>query len=354
MSKRSSVPLESFLDALATGHPVLDTLHLTSADFSQATQQELLSNPDDIGDGVVAVEKKFDTLFFDMFDGFIIKRHDDGTVRYFFFTTTRDADFIIKLSQLLFQKFEQSSYDSDKFSPFTDKEKVSRLSRGKYTSPKDALVQVWMDKRYNISMSYLISPMRQLMLLVTDKPERQPDLAVRSKGTIADLLKLDLHTVFAQPPIDKQQEIEDGVLRFTDFYFSLSEPVLRIFDVLKVRIFGQDPTYSPQADVSLFFSTSDVVAFEQMLPIVERLIRMYGPDLAGSNQLEPHEIDEIQQEKYWMGRTWMLNEQHGMYDPSAEGQKSIYIVWLALDESSNGFTLDVTGYNKMLEYFTAS
>lgn len=353
MNKRNSVPLENFLDALAAGQSVFDTLHLTLTDFSQATQEELLANPEDIGDGVIAVRKKFDTLFFDMFDGMLIKQHDDGTARYFFYTTTQDANFVIKLSSLLFQKFGVGHYDSNKFSPFTETEKISRLARGKYITPKDAFAQAWMAEKYTVSMSYLISPLRQLMLLVTEKLEREPDLAVRNKGTIADLLKLDLQQVFTQPPLDKQQEIKDGQLKFTDYYFRLSEPELRIFDVLKVRILGQDPTYSPQADVSLFFSTSDVVAFEQILPIVERLIRMYGPDLAGSNQLESYEIEDLQQGKYWMGRTWMLNEQHGMYDPSAEGQKTVYIVWLALDENDNGFTLDIDGYNKMLDFFTA-
>ena len=351
MLRRNTVSLESFLDALAAGQPLLEVLHLSATDFEQASQQELLGNPGDIGDGVVAVDKKFDTLFFGLFDSLLVKHHDDGTARYFFFTTTQDADFIIRLSSMLFQKLGQGIYDSDRFTPFTEIDKIKSLSRGKYITPRDALFQTWMNDSYTVSIGYAISPMRQLRLMILERAKRQPDLAVRSKGTIADLLKLNLASVMAQVPLDKQLTIEEGVLKFTDLYYRLTQPELNVFDVLKVRIFGPDASYSPQADVSLFFSTSGVVSFTHMLPIIERLIKMYGPDLAGEGQLESYEIEALQEGKYWGGRTWMLNEGHGMYDPNAEGQKTIYIVWAALDENNNGFTVDVTGYNKMLEYF---
>ncbi|MFN0293102.1 hypothetical protein [Pedobacter helvus] len=55
------------------------SLKLVQNSLKTASHAQLLSNPGDVADGVNRVEMKFESIFFGVFDGLVVKHRDEGS-----------------------------------------------------------------------------------------------------------------------------------------------------------------------------------------------------------------------------------------------------------------------------------
>src|SRR5690349_12482217 len=119
--QKSEVSFENFISEIKKGkREFLNILKTPEMNFQTAPFQELLSNTDDILSGVNQVQKNFSNIYFDIFDSCLIKHHDNGDLKFVFYTTTQDFNAIMRISSILFTAFGQGIYDDQRFIPFTN------------------------------------------------------------------------------------------------------------------------------------------------------------------------------------------------------------------------------------------
>ena len=350
MKKNNSTGLEGFLSSIYEGTSVLEALGLSQTELNQVSFEQLLENPDDIGDGVIKVETKFDTVFLSAFDTLFIKHHDNGDVRYLFFTTTGNASLIIRISQAIFEKFGGGMYDDSRFAPFTRKDKIIGLAKGKYKNKRDALFHTWTLKNTSISIAYKISPLRQFTLTITQKQPRILDTEVRTKGTIGQVFNLDINSVLIQNEISQTVFIEKGAVKYIDYVFRLEHPELEVFDMLSIRIFSPIRKFDLLVQSHLELTCSNPVRYAKMARIANGLIKLYGRDSLGAEELLPYEVDNLQ-EGHWLGRMWYLNKSHAPWSFDREGEAMAYSVTLSYDKKDDGFKLYIMSYNELVKAF---
>jgi len=97
------------------------------------------------------------------------------------------------------------------------------------------------------------------------------------------------------------------------------------------------------------YQTEKKVDAVTVIRIVDELVKIYGADDSGYAELRPHEIDIIEQDPYWSGRSWFINKDHGLQDMNDQNQQTLYWVNLALNPE-DGLFLSVLGYDAMREY----
>jgi hypothetical protein len=115
--KDNKVSVKEFLTAIKSGNRnFIDTLKLKETDFHDASFEELMSNTDDVIAGVNRVQKNFSKVYFNIFNNCLIKHHDDGDVKFLFYTVTKDATSIIRFSSELFDQLAFISMTPTKFS----------------------------------------------------------------------------------------------------------------------------------------------------------------------------------------------------------------------------------------------
>src|SRR5215212_3370911 len=110
-SIKDNVSFESFVSEIKNGRrDFLKILKTPEENFENASFEELLSNISDILSGVNKVQKNFSQLYFNIFNGCLIKHHDNGDIKFVFYTTTSDYNTILKISSILFKEFGQGVY----------------------------------------------------------------------------------------------------------------------------------------------------------------------------------------------------------------------------------------------------
>ncbi len=350
--KRSNpISVKKFLLNIKEGNQtVLDSLNLSQSDFEEASGEELLSNPDDLACGVIRVQKKFDTTFFDLFDNMLIKHHDNEEVKYIFYTQTNNSGKIIEIADFLFEEFGHGYFDDRKHTPFHQNEKIISLSQGKYLTSRDEIVHVWLLDKFSIVLQYRIQPMRQFVLSVTEKQEKEVNKSVRRKGTILSHLKLDANKLLQENEIDKEVEIENGTINFVDYFFRLEQKEFDVFDIVKLRIFDGEREFSEDVQTHLTLMASNKVPYQKMISISEKLIETYGEDDSGTSEMEIHDLEALEDD-FWTGRTWHFNEIHGIWNMDNKNEKMTYSVMIEYDEEDNGFKISILGYNSLVGYF---
>jgi len=329
---------------------ILDSLNLSQNDFEEASEKELLSNPDDLVSGVKRVQKKFDTIFFDLFENMLIKHHDNGEVKYIFYTQTNNAGKIIEIADFLFEEFGHGYFDDRKHTPFHQKEKIISLSQGKYLTDRDDIVHVWLLDKFSIVLQYRIQPMRQFVLSVTEKQEKQKNKSIRRKGTILKYLKLDANKLLQENEIDKEVQIEKGTVKFIDYFFRLHQKEFDVFDIVKLRIFDGERKFREDVQTHLTLMASSQVPYQKMVSICEKLIETYEEDDSGTAEMEIHDLEALE-EDFWTGRTWHFNEIHGLWNMDDKNEKMTYSVMIEFDEEDNGFKISILGFNSLVDYF---
>lgn len=349
--KNNPTPAGQFLAAVASGEPVLAALGLTAADFEQASFADVMEDADDVGAGVTAVGSLAGTTFFGHFKHLVAKEHSDGSVRYLFTGMVHDAAAITSLAQQLSQTFGQGYHDEQQHLPFTRTDVLAHLAGAAGQLGSEMLVETWLGKQVTATLSYGPVVRHGLLFSVLQQPTPVADVAVRNRGTIADLLRLNLHTVLLQPALREEKVLKDGQLHSMLYYFQLAKLELGVFDLAQVRIFGPDRAFGAELPVNLTLTCSQPTDDRAAVRLIEQVSRLYGPDYLGAAELTGNEVDQLRRGQ-WDGRMWNMSEQHRPWVPDGSDPMA-YFLRLGMDQRG-GLTLTIVGYNRLLELFTVA
>jgi hypothetical protein len=85
------------------------------------------------------------------------------------------------------------------------------------------------------------------------------------------------------------------------------------------------------------------------ISVCEKLIKIYGIDDQGANELEYSEIHEIEENDFWTGRNWTFNEIHGLKDFKNKNEPISYVVSINLN--AGNFSLQIINYDCLVDFF---
>ncbi|PRX54400.1 hypothetical protein [Flagellimonas meridianipacifica] len=353
--KKIKTSLVEFISALSNGQSsVLDILALKESSFKNESYDQILNNPSDIASGVVAVKTKFNINAFGIFDSILIKEHDNGDIKYILYTKTRDYSKIIETADTIHSILGESLYNPELHSSFTEKKKVLNLTQGAYQSLNDELVDVWVLDNITILLQYRIDPMFEFSLFVTKHLQKEINRAPRKNWTIAKYLKNDFSYIFSNSEESKIEVLsEDETIASVKYFYLLDSKELNVFDKLEIQQGGHQKDYSFKKPTHLTFTSSTDISLVNMVEVIENLIKIYGPDNGGHEELEIHELDILEDRRNWTGRSWDFNDVHGIYDLDNPNENMIYSVWINYDDIETGLTLTILSYHNLIEYFVS-
>lgn len=353
--KKIKTSLIDFISALSNGQSnVIDILAIEESGFRNEPYDQILENPSDVASGVITVKTKFNIEVFGIFDGMLIKEHDNGDVKYIFYTKTQNYNKIIEIADTIHSVLGESLYNPEIHSSFTEKDKVLNLTYGTYQSLTDEMVDVWILDDITVLLQYRIDPMFEFSLFVTKHLPREVNREPRKNWTIAKYLKNDFSSIFSTTEDSKIEVVsEDGTIASVKYSYFLDSKELNVFDRLEIQQGGNQKDFSFKEPTHLTFTSSTDISLLNMVEVVESLIKMYGPDNGGHEELEIHELDILEDRRNWTGRSWGFNEVHGIYDVDNPNESMSYSVWICYDNMDLGFTLTILSYNNLIEYFVA-
>lgn len=355
-TKKIKTTLKDFISALVSGKDnILELLALKESSFRNESYDQIIENPSDIAAGVIGVKTKFNIKAFGIFDNMLIKEHDNGDVKYIFYTTTRDFNKINEIADVIHTILGESLCNTDIHSSFTEKDKVLKLTQGSYVSPTDELVDIWLIEDITVLLQYSIEPMFEFSLLVTRCSPKEINREPRKNWTIAKNLKNDFSTIFSKQEDSKIEVLsDDQTVGSVKYYYHLDSKELKVFDELEIQQSGTQKDYSFQKPTHLTFTSSTDISLINMAEVVEKLIKIYGPDNGGTEELEIHELDILEDRRFWTGRSWGFNDIHGIYDADNPNDNMSYSVWINYNDLEAGFTLTILSYDSLIEYFVAN
>ncbi|MBS1629378.1 MAG: hypothetical protein JST27_04905 [Bacteroidetes bacterium] len=330
-----------------------DLLKTSENNFRDATFEELMSNTDDVLSEVNRVQIGLGSVYFDMFEGCLIKHHDNGDVKWVFYTATRDAKKVLETAAALSKEFGSGIYDNSIALPFNDPGKVALIAQGLEAAVEHDIHTVWVHDDITALLQYRKDPARQFSLMITIRKPKAKDTAIRRR-TILESIQWDLDGVLAGQPISADKEFENGTVKFTDFVYSAAKPILGAFDRVRIRQFGDLEYYAAGESTNLTLYASRPIEFQDKIRIAEKLIQLYGADWSGTEDLALHERDRIEAADFWTGRNWCFNEKHSLQDSSNPNDKMSY--WLTVDDfqDGDGYKISITGFNNLIELFGTS
>ncbi|MCQ6960113.1 hypothetical protein [Mucilaginibacter aquariorum] len=324
-------------------------LQIKAHQLHRATQQQILDNPGDVAIGVNQVEVVLGHTFFNLFGSLVIKHHDDGELRLMFNQTSFDADQVAALYWELKTHFGQGIHHQPNFSSFEDLQKIRSIAQKKYDGPNDEIWHYWSAGRFGFVLNYKIEPLGQLLFSVTNRPEKVADVKIRDKGTLLQLLQHNITELFGTEENFSIPIIENGEVKFTDYVFHVDPPELRIFNTVKIRVLGTERSLTNVKSLLVNYQTDNTWEIRDVILLVDALLKIYGPDDTGYAELQPHEIDNIEQESYWTGRSWLINQDHGLQDLGDTSQQTLY--WINLNMNpEDGLNLSILGFDHMEAY----
>lgn len=351
LKSKNHISFGDFIHEIKQGNrDVLKILRISEKNFETASFQELLSNTDDILSGVNKVQKDFANIYFDVFDSCLIKHHDNGDMKFVFYVNTKDYKAITPICTKLFTEFGNGIYDDERFIPFTNSQIVEQLALNQYWGVKD-IVHYWSYDNLSLLLQYKVSPRHQFSLMITIHPQRKKDATLRSNGTVLNLLNFNINELFfSTEEIDQKQEVNNQGVKFIDYTFRLKEKQLSVFDRVTIRIFGDQKYFKPEIQTHVTFFSSCRINTESIINTVEKLIKIYGADDSGSSEIEFHERDLLEENRFWIGRKWNFNEKHGLWDISNKNETLAYSVSADYDEQ-DGFKIFILAFNQLTRLF---
>ena len=354
-TKKIKTALPEFISKLNSGKDnVLEILDLKESDFKRLSYDQIIENPADMASGVVGVKAKFNIKAFGIFDSLLIKELDNRDIKYIFHTTTKDYNKINEIADTIHSILGESYCNTEIHSSFTEKDKVLNLTRGSYNSLADELVDVWLIEDITILLQYRIDPKFEFSLFVTKSLPKKINRETRKNWTIAKYLKNDFSTIFSEQEDYKLEVLsDDGTVASTKYYYHLDSRELNIFNRLEIQQGGSQKDFSFQKPTNLTFTSFEDISLVEMVEVIEKLIKMYGPDNNGTEELEIYELDILENKRSWTGRSWGFNEVHGIYNVDSPNENMSYSVWISYDDMDSGFTLTILAYNNLIEYFVA-
>tara|TARA_R110002073_G_scaffold335154_1_gene526437 strand:+ start:1556 stop:2635 length:1080 start_codon:yes stop_codon:yes gene_type:complete len=352
-SKKIKISLSEFLTFLKSGNNnILRLLDLKKSSFNSVPLDQILNNPADIAAGVTAVYTKFNIKVFNLFDNMLIKSMDNGDEKYIFYTSTKNPNQIIEIAKTVYSTLGTGYYDSEALRVFDDRERISNFTKGVYTSDDEDIMNLWLLDEISILLQYKKNPKYEFSLFVTKIQPKTVDRTSRKKGTIASLLKTDFSSLFLQNEDSKTENTEDdGSISSIKYYYYLDPKEFNIFDQLEIQQPGIDKDISFKKPTHFTFSSSENIPLSSMVEFAEKLIKIYGPDNSGSENLELHELDILENREFWTGRNWDFNDIHGLVDIDNPDEKRSYSVWLSFDNYDFGFKLIILSYHNLMDYF---
>lgn len=351
----NNVTLTEFISELKAGDKdFFQALRVPESHFEDASFDELLSNQDDVIAGVNRVQKNFSKIHFDIFDGCLIKHHDDGDLKIIFYTTSNDSNKIIAISKILFHEFGTGYFKDTEQVPFSNVEKIVSLSNGNFENEHDSILHVWLFQNLSILLQYKTDPFWQFSLMITKKAVRILDTSIRRNGTILDLLTLDIKNILTQEAIMQNDEYVNGELKFVDYIYQLPENQIGIFDMVRMRIFNSEKVFKDDIYTHLTLYSSTKIQAERKIQVVEKLIKLYGQDSRKTGEFEMYERDILEKNGFWTGRYWDFNQQHGLFNSKNPSEKMSYDVSIDNIDDQEGFRITIAGYNELVSLFGLS
>lgn len=349
---KPNISFYDFVSAIKSGEKdIFRLIGVPQSAFQTATFNELMANQGDVLSGVNKVLIRLNKNYFDFFDNSLVKYHDNGDIKFIFFTTTSNADKIIDFAKILFDVLGPGIHHDDKFIPFTNEEKIYDLSKNRYSSFKDIL-HLWILPDVNFLLQYKINPLKEFSLMITLRAPTIIDRSARSKGTVLSILDFNIHALLNTDPINFEPHFHDGVISSITYTYELPISQVNIFDRIDIRLFGTERKFSNTTQSNLSLYSSIPLLYKQKLDLVHKLISIYGSDNLGSADLEAHELDMLEAKEFWVGRNWTLNKAHTIWDQNDKSESIVYQVHIFDFADEKGFQLDILGFNELYALFS--
>ncbi|NQY08505.1 MAG: hypothetical protein HRT71_03215 [Flavobacteriales bacterium] len=354
-NKKNKTDLKSFLSELKTGNDnVLDILELKPSSFKKVPHSEIIDNPSDIGTGVVNVQTKFNTTFFNIFDSMLIKDYDNGDRTYIFYCTSQNHNKLSESIETFIDILGNGITNTDNHIPIDDKRTLKQFTTEDFGSEQKDMVCTWLLNNLTVLLQYRSNPKNEFSIFVTSKKEKLRDKTVKSKGTVLDLLNTDITQLFLNEEDSHESEpSSDGSTTMNKYRYTLDPKELGIFDQITIQQTGENKDFSFGRTTNITFHCSNEIDYIDKINTVEKLIRLYGSDNASYEELELHEIEMIENLEFWTGRNWTLNDKHQLWDSDNEEENIVYNVDIGYDSFEIGFNLCIISYGKLVEYFKA-
>ncbi|HEY4327171.1 MAG TPA: hypothetical protein VGN20_24500 [Mucilaginibacter sp.] len=350
-SRRNKTEINTFLrSTFQDDWNYLDALGLNKNELEEVPFEQILNNPDDLVDGVTKVELKLRTRFFDLFEHLIIKHRCEGDISLMFFADVHQSAAILSFYHILKTNLGGGFIKESKFSSFDEANKVEKLAEGKFEKETDEIMHTWLNGNIATTLNYKLNPLRQLLFLVRIRPERFPDCEVRGNGTILNILQHSINEVVSRDEIENEPFYEDAKIKFVDYSFHLDPPELEIFEEMRIRIFDQNKCLDENVQTHVTYYSKYEIETASIIKLCDQIAKLYGSDNYGDSELQPHELDLVDDSDFWAGRSWLFNTAHGILDLNDPEQSMLYGITITANPDEDGLSLHILNYNKMLDF----
>jgi hypothetical protein len=150
----------------------------------------------------------------------------------------------------------------------------------------------------------------------------------------------------------ERKETREGKNFFIDYLFVLPQRAMGVFDCVNIRKWDTSSNFDKGAYTAVTFYAAFGLTGDEKIAVMERLIQLYGPDDSGWGELEQHERDMLDGGKFYTGRRWTFNQQHGLVDPGNKSEQQSYEVDVYDFVDDKGFNVNIHGYNELISLFS--
>lgn len=324
-------------------------LQLQQTYIHEAPYDMIMDNPDDVLNGVNRVQVVLNHRFFDLFNSLLIKHHTDGSIMLVFNDTVTDGTKILQFYDHLVLLLGQGYNDDELNRSFAERDILMSLSQGIFNDDEDLVGTAWTRPGYGFSLSYRTEPLRQLVFSITWSPVKVIDMHPKKNGTLIDILTHDLNIIIHGQDLLAVPIYENEQMKFSDYTYQLEPAELKVFDRVRIRIFGQEKTLSNGQYHVTYYSRFEVNT-PKAIELCDRLVKIYGADTHNSKEIEPYEVRMINERVGWNGRSWWINNSHGIKNFDDPEEAVLYWVNLVQTPDEDGFSLHITGFNNLMDY----
>ncbi|MEM9671563.1 MAG: caspase domain-containing protein [Cyclobacteriaceae bacterium] len=323
---------------------VLNTLNLRTWDITRITKKGIPLNEMDIQAGVIEVYYQEGLNYFNVFDKLEIKIYKNGEREYNLFTVTRNANHVISISQQLYNRLGVGLYDDNRHSSFFDVDKIKALARGKAKSSKDECFTNWHFESVGFTLYYLNNPKRQFIF----KTRIYPNKRVIDR-TIKDIFSNEYPKLVKTAIKVGEEKTENA--KFEDFQLNLMEPEFGIFDKAILRTFNSGNEKRNSSNLLFSQSERKLLNTTELSSLIAKLTDIYGLDTQNQGYLTGIEVENLETDLHWSGRTWDLNIQHQIMDNDSAIEDMLYRIHLYYYEE-DGLNMTIFGLEDLIEYNT--
>lgn len=330
--------------------PYQETLQIKPSQLLEASYDMILSNPGDVAIGVNRVQVVINHNFFNAFDCLVIKHFTSGQTTLMFNAQINRAETVVDIYNQLKDILGNGWTFEPKFSIFSELKKIISLARGEYEEPSDEILQVWNIGEFNVLLNYKLDPLSQLLLSISQRSKKEPDQYVRVNGTLLNLLKFSAEEVIAMPEVKHEVMEENGAVKYIDYTIQLDEPEMSLFDRVRLRVFNAEKKLDLSVQMHISYFSEFEMNASQVINLVNLVAGIYGADNSGMWEIEPHEIDQVEADEMWLGRSWTFNRAHKIYDHDDPGQSILYQVSITGNPDQDGIILHILAYDQMINF----